>query len=496
MTQTPNILVIMVDQMTPFLAGTYGNKTVKTPNLDALAERGTRFDAAYTPCPICVPARAALMTGRHVSRIDCNDNGDSFSALTPTFAHYLTNAGYDVTLSGKMHFVGPDQLHGFRQRLTTDVYPSSYDWSYDPKEAEGEVLAFDFYKQYLAENIGPGWSLELQFDEETHYRSLEYLRGKQHKPFTLVTSYTSPHPPFVAPQKYWDLYDDVDIAIPEYPDEMEATYSAMDHALCFWHGTDRHADAIRDPENLRKMRRGYHALYSYIDDKIGELVNVLEEEGLRDNTVIVFCADHGDMVGEKGMIQKRSFYDYSARIPLIVDAPFLDGKSTVAEPVSLIDIMPTLLDLAEIKENKRLPIEGKSLLPLILGEPQPDRVAIAEYHAEGVFRACFMLRHKNYKYIYIDGSEHQLFDIESDPGEWKNLCGNPEYSNVESSMKQTIEAEFDIAAISPRVDEKLEMKRIVQAAMHINETHWDYQPFFDASQQYVRTDKTKKYVRT
>ncbi|MFT5112519.1 MAG: choline-sulfatase, partial [Parasphingorhabdus sp.] len=153
MPETPNILVIMVDQMTPFFAGAYGHPRVLTPNLDKLASRGTRFDAAYTPCPICAPARAGMMTGRHVSKIGCNDNGDSFSSMLPTFAHYLSNAGYDTTLSGKMHFVGPDQLHGFRRRLTTDVYPSTYDWSYDPLNQGEDVLAFDFYKQYLAENV-------------------------------------------------------------------------------------------------------------------------------------------------------------------------------------------------------------------------------------------------------------------------------------------------------------------------------------------------------
>ncbi|MDH3376794.1 MAG: sulfatase-like hydrolase/transferase [Gammaproteobacteria bacterium] len=371
MQRTSNILVIMVDQMTPFLAGAYGHDAVKTPNIDGLAVAGTRFDAAYTPCPMCVPARAGLMTGRYVSRIGCNDNGDSFSALTPTFAHYLTNAGYDVTLSGKMHFIGPDQLHGFKRRLTTDVYPSSYDWSYQPSEAGADVLAFDFYKQYLAENIGSGWTLELQFDEETHYRSLEYLRRKHDQPFALVSSYTSPHPPFVAPKQYWDMYENAEIAIPEYPENMETHYSEMDRALNRWHGADRHADQIRDPDNLRAIRRGYYALYSYIDDKVGELLNVLEEQGMRDNTAIIFVADHGDMAGEKGMIQKRSFNEFSSRIPMIVSLPGVPATSPVDTAVSLIDIAPTMLDLAGIPEFERLSMDGRSLMKLMHGEDDP-----------------------------------------------------------------------------------------------------------------------------
>lgn len=493
---TPNILVIMVDQMTPFLAGAYGNPEVKTPNLDKLAASGTRFDAAYTPCPICAPARASLMTGRHASKIGCNDNGDAFSALTPTFAHYLSNAGYDTILSGKMHFVGPDQLHGFRRRLTTDVYPSSYDWSYDPEEGGADVLAFDFYKQYLGENVGPGWSLELQFDEETHYRSLEYLRQPHEQPFALVTSFTSPHPPFIAPKKYWDMYEGADITLPEYPENMETTFSAMDHALAHWHGTDRFDHLIRDPENLRRIRQGYYALYTYIDDKVGELISVLEEQNLRDNTAIVFCADHGDMIGEKGLIQKRSFYDYSARIPLIINTPSSVATAPVTTPVSLTDVMPTLLDIAGVSADAWLEIDGQSLLPLLSGTDNDERLAIAEYHAEGVFRACFMVRQGNYKYIYIEGADHQLFDLKNDPGEWNSLCADPAYADIAKRLRNEIENRFDVAAITPDVEAKLARKRIVLAAMHNNETSWDYQPHFDASEMYVRTDKSKKYIRT
>ncbi|MFT7529839.1 MAG: choline-sulfatase [Gammaproteobacteria bacterium] len=496
MPETPNILVIMVDQMTPFFAGAYGHPRVLTPNLDKLASRGTRFDAAYTPCPICAPARAGMMTGRHVSKIGCNDNGDSFSSMLPTFAHYLSNAGYDTTLSGKMHFVGPDQLHGFRRRLTTDVYPSTYDWSYDPLNQGEDVLAFDFYKQYLAENVGPGWSLELQFDEENQFRSLEYLRENHEQPFALVSSFTSPHPPFIAPRKYWDMYEDVEIDLPDYPQDMESNFSVMDHALSQWHGTDRFADAIRDPDNLRAMRRGYYALYSYIDDKVGELINVLEEQGIRDQTAVFFVADHGDMIGEKGMIQKRSFYDHSARIPFIADIPGYTRTGPVIAPVSLIDLAPTLLDVAQVPVESRLPMDGVSVLPLMDGEVQVERIAVAEYHAEGVFRACFMIRKGSYKYVYIDGADHQLFNLDADPGEWNNLCGMQEFAEIENSLKQLIESKFDVSSISPSIDQNLEMKRVVLQAMHTNQTHWDYQPFFDASSQYVRTDKSKKYIRT
>lgn len=495
-TDKPNILVIMADQLTPFLLGAYGHPNIKTPNIDRLASEGTCFNSAYTASPICVPARAGFMTGRYTSRIGCNDNGDSFPALTPTFAHYLTNAGYETTLSGKMHFVGPDQLHGFKRRLTTDVYPSGYDWSYDPIE-DGEELAFNFHKQYMAENCGSGWALELQFDEETQYRSLEYLRSKPQQPFALVTSFTSPHPPLIAPKKFWDMYEGIEIDLPYYPDDVQAHYSAMDHSLSRWHGTDRHGDSLFSDENLRYIRRGYYALISYFDSKVGELLDVLEEQGLRDNTAIVLTADHGDMMGEKKMIQKRSFYEWSSRIPMIVSVPGMAGSSiAINEPVSLIDVAPTLMDLAGVDDSVRVEMEGRSLLPLLKGESQEDRDAIAEYHAEGVFRACIMLRKGQFKYVTIENAEPQLFDLKKDPDEWVNLAGKSEYAEVEVELKNLIMKRFDVANITPNIEQKLRKKKIVSAAMHANNQAWDYQPYFDATQQYMRADAEKKHVRT
>jgi len=492
----PNILVIMADQLTPFLLGAYGHPNIKTPNIDKLADEGTCFDATYTASPICVPARAGFMTGRYTSRIDCNDNGDAFPSLTPTFAHYLTNAGYETTLSGKMHFVGPDQLHGFKRRLTTDVYPSGYDWSYDPIE-DGDELAFNFHKQYLAENCGPGWVLELQFDEEVQYRSLEYLRSKPEQPFAHVVSFTSPHPPLIAPKKFWDMYEGVEIDLPHYPDNLKESYSAMDHALSRWHGTDRHGDSLFTEENLRYIRRGYYALISYFDSKVGELLDVLEEQGLRENTAIILTADHGDMMGEKQMIQKRSFYEWSSRIPLIASIPGVSPSDVaINQPASLIDIAPTLLDIAGVDQETRTKMEGRSLMPLLQGESQPNRDAISEYHAEGVFRACIMLRNQRYKYVFIEDAEPQLFDLVDDPGEWINLATNPEFKAIENEFRKTINSRFDVKNISPNIESKLRKKKIINAAMHANNLGWDYQPFFDAAQQYVRADAEKKYVRT
>ena len=492
----PNLLVIMADQITPFLLGAYGHDVVQTPNLNKLVAKGVRFDAAYTASPICVPARASLLTGRHCSMIGCYDNGDAFPSLTPTFAHYLTIAGYEAILGGKMHFIGPDQLHGFKQRLTTDIYPSSYDWTYDVLPEDALTVPFDFPSQYQGDGVGPGWALELQFDEETEYRGLEYIRRKHEKPFCLVTSFTSPHPPFIAPKEFWNQYNNAEIETPDFPDDMDSTYSDMDRAINRWHGVDKFQEVV-SRESIARMRQGYYALLSYVDAKVGRLIDALEQQGLYEDTVIVFTGDHGDMLGEKGMIQKRSFYEWSARIPIIISGPGIPTNKQIDTPVSLIDILPTLLDLANVSDESRLPIEGRSLVPLMDGtEDGSDRLAISEYHAEGPFRACFMVRKDQYKYVFIENAKPQLFDLIEDPGEWNNLAGQSQTKAIEDELNAIIVKQFDTAGIQPEIARRLKEKRLILPAMHANGTHWDYQPFFDASKQYVRSDGTKSYLRT
>jgi len=480
----PNILMVMADQMTPFMLDVCAGVGARMCNLQALAERGVNFANAYTPSPICAPARAALMTGQYVSRTGCYDNGDPFPSYVPTFAHYLTNQGYEVVLSGKMHFIGADQLHGFQRRLNTDLYPAGFIWSYPLlDENDPEAMAFDFAPQYQAQNIGPGWPTELQYDEETHFRALEYLRHAPDKPFALVVSFTSPHPPYVVPKAYWDLYKDADLPLPHYPGGMEETYSELDRSFLRWYGLDRRS--IRDPEHLQAMRRGFCALAHYVDNKLGELLAVLDETGLRGETVVMFTADHGEMLGEKGLIQKRSLYDWSTRIPMVVDHPGFNGGRSVDTPVSLIDLPATLLDIAGATSAR--PMDGRSLLPALRGESLADVPVISEYHAEGIMRPCFMVRKGPWKYIYIHRAPGQLFNLETDPGEWDNLSGRPEVAGIERELDAAVTGgDFDLDFIEKDVWDRLAQKEVVNQAMATNGTSWDYRVDTDPSQQYVR----------
>lgn len=479
----PNILLIMADQMTPFMLEAYGHAGAKTRHLKALADRGVRFEAAYSPSPICVPARAGLMTGLHPSAIGCYDNGDPFPSFVPTFAHYLTNAGYETVLSGKMHFIGADQLHGFQRRLNTDIYPAGFLWSYPLlDENDPEASAFDFAAQYQVQNIGPGWSTELQYDEESQFRALEYLRHAPDKPFLLTVSFTSPHPPYQVPRKYWEMYDGAAMPTPHYPADMDDRYSAFDQAFIRWYGLKR--NDIRDPKHLAAMRQGFAALAHYVDDKVGELLAVLEEQGLADNTIVIFTADHGEMLGEKGLIQKRSLYEWSVRIPLIIAHP--DAAPRVIDtPVSLLDLPATLLDLVGQKAVR--PLDGRSLKGALFGEALDDAAVISEYHGEGIMRPSFMVRAGDWKYIYCHRSDPQLFNLKTDPDEWSNAAGDPAFQEIEAALNRIVTAgRFDLDFIEKDIWARLPQKQIVNAAMAANQTAWDYKVETNPAKQYVR----------
>jgi choline-sulfatase len=486
MTEQPNILLIMADQLVPFLTSAYGHPVVQTPNLDRLAAEGICFDAAYTPYPLCAPARVAMMTGRYASRIGCFDNAALFPADQPTLAHYLTNAGYETVLSGKMHFIGPDQLHGFRKRLTTDVFPANIDWVPSP---DGEHQG-GHAQNYVPPNVGVRkWTKFLAYDEETQFRALEYIRRrgftKPTEPFFLTVSYHHPHDPFHVTRELWNLYEGQPIDIPEFPDNLDETYSELDCWLNTVHGVGE--INLHDPDNLRTLRRAYYGLVTYVDRKVGELLDALEGTGQREDTVIIFTADHGDMLGEKGMVQKRCFYEWSARVPLIFQFPNKQcAGRRVSAPVSLLDLLPTLLDLAGVSQAQFLPVDGQSFIELLGGADDPERAVFSEYHVEKVKGPSFMVRRGKYKFVYIHEYGRQLFDLEADPGEWQNLSGQPELEEVESELEASILERFDPVQLVAAGRESVQRRLVIKEALRRNDVHWDYAPDFDATRQYVR----------
>jgi len=218
MPEKPKILIFMADQLQPHFTGAYGHPLVKTPNLDALAAWGMRFDAAYTNSPLCVPARFSFMAGRLPSAIGAWDNAAAFGSDIPTFAHHLGLQGYHTCLSGKMHFVGPDQLHGFHERLTTDVYPADHGWTPDWNNTDQRLGSW-YHNMDSVLEAGPcATSVQLEFDDEASFlaeRQLFRFAVREQQPFLMCLSLTHPHDPYEARPKFWGLYDHDAIDMPD-----------------------------------------------------------------------------------------------------------------------------------------------------------------------------------------------------------------------------------------------------------------------------------------
>ena len=480
-----NILMIMADQLTPFMMGCYGNQEVITPNLDRLAQQSCVYSTVYSPNPLCAPARAAMMTGKYTSATSCFDNTSVLSSEEPTFAHALVNAGYETVLSGKMHFVGADQLHGFEKRLTTDIYPSDFAWLPEFVDAEKHIMhapkagnAVD----YIQETARPvRWNSGLQYDEETHSKAREYLyreAARGEKPFFLCVSYHHPHDPFQPTRKYWDLYEGKHITIPD----VSGCKVTGDTKLDEWLNTGFHRTDCYDVtshENLYAVRRAYSALVTYIDDKVGELLEDLEQTGLAENTIVIFTSDHGDMLGERGMVQKRCFYEWSSRVPMMIRIPG-EKPATVSRPVSLIDLSPTLIEMAGAE-----PLPETDAYSLLQDVEQRPPV-FSESHGEGILWPCYMIRDGKYKYTYIHENNCQLFDMEQDPQEQNNLWGREEYRELCQELKQRILDKFSLQTVFHYVDHIVPQKEVIRSAMKKSHTSWDYVPVVDESRRFSR----------
>src|SRR5699024_5069205 len=318
MTQ-PNVLVLMADQVNGTLFPDGPVDFLHTPHLRALAERAVRFANAYSPSYLCAPGRAAFMSGQLPSRTGVYDNGAEFASSIPTWAHHLRRAGYRTTLSGKMHFVGPDQLHGFEERLTTDVYPADFGWTPDYRKP-GERI--DWWYHNLGSVTGAGIaeiSNQMEYDDEVAFFAEQKLydlaRGHDRRPWCLCVSFTHPHDPYVARRRFWELYNDCEYLEPRQAAVPFAELDPHSRRICT---ANDYARFNIQPEHVRRARQGYFANLSYIDDKIGGILDVLQRTRMADDTIILFVSDHGDMLGEKGLWFKMSPFEGSARVPFLL----------------------------------------------------------------------------------------------------------------------------------------------------------------------------------
>ncbi len=484
MTKRPNILILMVDQLTGTLFDDGPAEFLHVPNLRKLAARSVRFASSYTASPLCAPARAAFMSGALPRRTRVYDNAAEFASDIPTYAHHLRRAGYYTALSGKMHFVGPDQLHGFEERLTTDIYPADFGWTPDYRKP-GERI--DWWYHNMGSVTGAGVAEitnQLEYDDDVCHQAVQKLydlsRGLDPRPWCLTASFTHPHDPFVARRKYWDLYE----GIPELEPPTGLAYEDMDpHSKRLMDACDWRSMEVT-PEHIRRSRQGYFANISYVDDKIGEILAVLEAS--RQEAIVVFVSDHGDMLGERGLWFKMNFFEGSARVPLMISAPGLT-PATIATPVSTIDLTPTLCDLAGISMAEVMPwTDGESLVPLAKGIERTSPVAM-EYAAEGTITPMVCLRQGAWKYIHCPADPDMLFDVSNDPDEMVNLAGDPRAAEVLAHFQGLAQARWDMAAYDAEVRQSQARRWVVYEALRNGAYYpWDHQPLKLASERYMR----------
>ena len=484
MTQ-PNILIIMVDQLNGILFPDGPADWLHAPHIKALAARSTRFAKSYTASPLCAPARASFMSGQLPSRTGVYDNAAEFASAIPTYAHHLRRAGYQTCLSGKMHFVGPDQLHGFEERLTTDIYPADFGWTPDYRKP-GERI--DWWYHNMGSVTGAGVaeiSNQMEYDDEVAYHATRKLydlsRGHDARPWCLTVSFTHPHDPYVTRKKYWDLYNDCEHLEPKVP---EIAYDDLDpHSRRLYDAMDaKNFDITR--EHVRRARQAYFANISYLDDKVGELVQTLKDT--RQEATILFVSDHGDMLGERGMWFKMSFFEGSARVPLMIAAPDME-PGLVETPVSTIDVTPTLCDLAGVDMTEVMPwTSGESLVSLGQGGERSAPVAM-EYAAEGSEAPLVSLRYGKWKYNRCALDPDQLFDLEADPHELTNLADAPEHQDTLAELRAKSEDRWDLARYDADVRHSQACRWVVYEALREGGYYpWDYQPLQKASERYMR----------
>ena len=484
----PNFLIVMVDQLNGTLFPDGPASFLQAPVLSRLAERSARFSANYCASPLCAPSRASFMSGQLPSRTGVYDNAAEFPSSIPTFAHHLRRLGYRTVLSGKMHFVGPDQLHGFEERLTTDIYPADFGWTPDWTKP-GERI--DWWYHNLASVTGAGVAEitnQLEYDDEvTHFarqRLYDFARKGDGRPFCLTVSFTHPHDPYVVRKKYWDLYREEDIPMPA----VEIAFEDQDpHSRRILESCDFRRFNVGE-KHVRDARRAYFASISYLDEKIGELLETLEVCRFAGNTVIVFCSDHGDMLGERGLWFKMSFFEGSARVPLMISAPGRWEDRSIDAPTSLLDLLPTLVELAGGSLTEiPTPLDGASLATLAESGAAPGRRVHAEYAAEGSIEPMVMIREGPFKYVHAESDPPLLFNVADDPQELENLAARPGHAQVAGRFRAAVHERWDLPAFEADVLASQARRRIVYQALRNGAYYpWDFQPLRDASERYMR----------
>ena len=435
-----NVLFIAVDDMNSDL-GCYGHPLVKSPSIDRLAARGVRFDRAYCQFPLCNPSRASVLTGLRPDATRVFDLQYHFRQGLPdvvTLPQMFMQNGYYVARVGKMyHYGNPGDIgtSGLDDRVSWQerFNPAGRDktalepdiMNYTPKRGLGSSMSF------LADPTGT--DLE-HTDGKVATQTIRLLEQHKNEPFFIGAGFYKPHCPWVAPKKYFDLYQMEDITLPPITSDTPREYPAL--ALS---GYKPWPYVGVTPDQARESKRAYYAAISFVDAQIGLVLDAVDRLGLRDNTIIVFWSDHGYHLGEHGLWFKQSCFEEAARVPFIISMPGLKTAGQTSPRITeLVDLYPTLADLAGVTPPPDLP--GVSLRPLLLDptakwdRPAFTQVQRGKSQGHGV-------RTERWRYTQWDRGDkgEELYDQDKDPQELHNLAALPKYAPVVVQMKALLQ---------------------------------------------------------
>ena len=455
-----NQIIIIADEHARSALGCYGHPIVRTPNLDALAQRGTRFTDTYCNSPICVPSRASFATGRPVFELGNWDNASPYTGTVPSWAHKLRDAGQEVVSIGKLHYRNELDDTGFSHQINP---MHLYEGIGDLRSLLRDPLPPPRKQSKNATLLGPGSSTYISYDLEITDATVKWLHeaglNRGRAPWTLFVSLVCPHPPYIAPPEFFANYDPALMPL-------QKGNRSGDPAPHPWIAAMRGAcndDDFFTPESRRLAIANYYGMCTFNDRNVGRILEALAAAGLDTSTRIIYTSDHGETLGTWGIWGKMTCYDESATVPLIVAGPDVAAGHVVHTPTSLLDLYPTLLDGAGLNVPASAgALRGASLYELLQRPDDLSRPVFCEYHAHSSPSAALMLRRGRYKLIHYHGYTPELFDLFSDPDEIRNLSADPAYSGLVDELSSELHRIVDPAALDQRV--KFEQaKKIIES---------------------------------
>jgi len=454
-----NLLFICSDEHQRAVTGCYGDPIVRTPNLDALARRGTRFANAYCNAPLCVPSRASFATGRYGHEVHAWCNATAYTGeYAGSWGHRLTSQGHRVTTIGKLHYRYAEDPVGFPdQRIAMNL-----------RDGLGDVHGLlrerapvnDHIREHVVD-AGPGDSEYLRYDRAIAAQAVEWLRREAHgheRPWALFVSFLSPHYPLTAPKEYYDLYPPEHLPMPIlWRHEEWPRHPALDLFRRL-----RAHDRPFDEATLRRAIAAYYGMVTFIDALIGEVLGALEANGLTESTRIVYSTDHGEHLGGHGLWWKRAFYESAAAVPLILAGPEVAQGAVARTNVSLVDLFPTIVEAVGARlELSDAGLRGRSLFE-VAAAPAHARSIFAEYHGAGSAAGSYMLRTARHKYVHYCDAPPQLFDLEVDPRETIDLASDPAHAATLAAHARELRTICDPDALDAQA--KVDQRKVIERA--------------------------------